>query len=278
MGDLHGADGDAMRRILLHEARVHALPGRDLRDLGDATLLHDPDDPDPFWNRLEIIRWPTAPAAFDRRLDEATVLFATLGRRPHIWPSPAFDEPTDLVARLMANGYEDLGAGQVMVVVDERLVAAGATAVPAGVTLEVLSDLAGAEAERAARDVVSVLCDAFGVQPDAAPRIEAETRVTLGRAGFAHHLVRVDGQPAAVARSATFDGLSYLSSIGTAAWARGRGLGGLATAAAAARAVASGSEWTFLGVFAENTRAIRLYERVGFAVLGEPGPDLLLVG
>ena len=35
-----------MRRLLLHEARVHAIPGRTLRDLGDAILLHDPAEPE----------------------------------------------------------------------------------------------------------------------------------------------------------------------------------------------------------------------------------------
>ncbi|MEA2653858.1 MAG: hypothetical protein QOI37_1085, partial [Chloroflexota bacterium] len=33
-------DPATMRRLLLHEARVHAMPGRVLRDLGDAILLH----------------------------------------------------------------------------------------------------------------------------------------------------------------------------------------------------------------------------------------------
>jgi GNAT superfamily N-acetyltransferase len=90
--------------------------------------------------------------------------------------------------------------------------------------------------------------------------------------------VRVDGQPAAVARRATFDGASYLSSIGTASWARGRGFGDLVTNAATADAVAAGSEWTYLGVFADNEPALRLYRRAGFEVIGDPSPDLLLVG
>ena len=86
-GDLHGVDEATMRRLLLHEARVHAIPGRELRDLGDGLLLFDPNEPEPFWNRLEGVRWPSEPDAFDRRLTEALVLFArsagsrTSGRR-----------------------------------------------------------------------------------------------------------------------------------------------------------------------------------------------------
>ena len=86
-----------MRRLLLHEARVHAIPGRELRDLGDAILLHDPADPEPFWNRLEALRWPVEADAFDRRLTEMLVLFASLGRQPHIWAAPLHDSPADLV-------------------------------------------------------------------------------------------------------------------------------------------------------------------------------------
>ena len=37
------------------------MPGRELRDLGDAILLDDPNDPEPFWNRIEAIRWPAEP-------------------------------------------------------------------------------------------------------------------------------------------------------------------------------------------------------------------------
>ena len=72
--------------------------------------------------------------------------------------------------------------------------------------------------------------------------------------------------------------MSYLSSIGTAAWARGRGLGEMVTMAAAADAVAADSEWVHLGVFADNEVAVRLYRRAGFEMLGAPAPDLLLLG
>ncbi len=33
---------------------------------------------------------------------------------------------------------------------------------------------------------------------------------------------------------------------------------------------------TYLGVFEENTVARRMYEQLGFTVVGGPGPDLLL--
>jgi ribosomal protein S18 acetylase RimI-like enzyme len=268
-----------MRRLLVHEARVHAMPDRELRDLGDAILLHDPTDPEPFWNRLEALRWPEAPDAFDARLAEALVLFATVARQPHVWPSPAHDSPDDLVARLEANGFRDMGMGCVMVLLDPEVARRGPRH-PHGpsVSLERLSGLRDDRAAPALAAVTPVLCDAFGVEDERRAGVEAETAASLANPAFTHYLVRVDGRPAAVARRATFEGASYLSSIGTASWARGRGLGELVTLAATADAVAAGSDWTYLGVFADNETAIRLYRNAGFEIVGEPVPDLLLVG
>jgi GNAT superfamily N-acetyltransferase len=278
---LLGVDAATMRRILVHEAQVHAVPGRELRDLGDALLVHDPRDRDPFWNRVEAIRWPSATADFDRRLDELMILFATLERRPHIWASPGFDSPDDLVERLVAAGFEDVGAGMVMLLVDGdapgRLIRE-TSGHGTEVAIERHAGLSGPAAEAAASDIVDVLLDAFGVEEARGAAIRAETAASLNHSWFTHYVVRWRGTPAAVARRATFDGLSYLSSIGTAPAARGRGFAGLVTAAAAADAAAAGSDFVSLGVFAENDRAIRLYRRAGFEVLGKPAPDLLLIG
>ena len=200
----------------MHEAQVHAAPGRTLRDLGDAILLHDPSDPEPFWNRLAAIRWPEDPALFDRRLIEVLVLFATIARQPHVWPSPAHDTPSDLVARLTANGFRDMGAGLVMAKASRPGAAPEEPDTPPGVTLERVSGLSGTPAATASGAIVKVLTDAFEVFPEREPGIEAETLVSLSHPSFTHYLLRFDGQPAAVARRATFDGMSYLSSIGTA--------------------------------------------------------------
>ncbi len=271
-------DPSTMRRLLLHEAQVHAMPGRELRDLGDAILLHDPTDVEPFWNRLAAVRWPAEPDAFDRRLTEILVLFASLARQAHIWPSPVHDTPPDLIARLLSNGFRDMGAGMVMALADPSAVTSTRTP-PTGlsVTLERTTDLSGPAAEVMVRAIVEVLSDAFEVGPDRGLGVEAETLASLGHRWFTHYLVRLDGRPAAVARRATFDGLSYLSSIGTAGWARGRGFGRMVTEAAVRDALAAGSELTYLGVFADNDAAIGLYRGTGFERVGEAGPDLLLV-
>jgi hypothetical protein len=267
-----------MRRLMLHEAQIHAVPGRVLRDLDDSVLLYDPVEPEPFWNRLECLRWPSDAAAFDRRVTETMVLFGSIGRQPHIWATPLHDSPPDVVERLVANGFRDTGKGNLMVLADPpRAVLAAQAPLPDGVTIERLSMLAGPAATDAAGAVTEVLVDAFDVDDVRREGVEAETVVSLGHPWFTHYLVRLGGTPAAVAKRATFDDTSYLSSIGTASWARGRGLGHLVTALAAADSLALGTGWTYLGVFAENTVAVRVYERTGFVRLGQSCPDLLLI-
>jgi ribosomal protein S18 acetylase RimI-like enzyme len=270
-------DAAMMRRLLLHEARVHAIPGRDLRDLGDSILLHDPREREPFWNRLEGLRWPDDPGAFDKRLTEVLVLFASIGRTPHIWASPLHDSPVDLVRRLEGNGFRDMGLGNLMLLADPEPARLSATRpTPDGVSIERLAGVTGAKAEAASSAIVDVLLDAFEVDPERRPAIEAETVASLGHPWFTHYLVRADGEPAAVARRATFEGLTYLSSIGTAGWARGRGLGTVVTRMATADGLAEADTPVYLGVFAENLDAIGIYQRSGFEQVGMSCPDMLL--
>jgi ribosomal protein S18 acetylase RimI-like enzyme len=273
-------DATTVRRLLRHEAEVHATPGRTLRDLGDALLLVDPDEPDPFWNRVEAIRWPSETDAFDRRLAEVLVVFASYGRQPHVWALPPHDEPQDLVARLAANGFENVGDGLLLVTRDAARAREAVARRPldANLSLERVSGVTDRDAIDAAGSIVDVLIQAFGVEAERGPGIVTEILATLADPRFIHYLVRRDGAPVAVARRATFDGISYLSSIGTTFAARGLGLGRHVTAVAMIDAVDAGSEWIHLGVYADNTPARRLYESLGFEMSGDPAPDLLLIG
>lgn len=273
-------DAATVRRLLWHEATVHAVPDRDLRDLGDGILLIDHTDPTPFWNRLVAVRWPSDPDAFEQRLAEIRVLFAAFGRQPHVWLLPPYDEPADVATRLAANGFADTGPGCVMAARPETAAAAARAALATthgpDIVLERASGLGGDVVGTTADAVVTVLEDAFDVDAERRPGIVAETRISLGDPRFTHYIARLDGEPVAVCRRATFDGISYLSSIGTRAMARGRGLGRLVTATAVSDALAAGSELLHLGVYDDNVPAVALYERLGFAFVGRPGPDMLL--
>ncbi|HET7702653.1 MAG TPA: GNAT family N-acetyltransferase [Candidatus Limnocylindrales bacterium] len=268
-----------VRWLAWHEACAHAIVSREVRDLGDAWLLHDETDREPFWNRIAGLDWPSAPAAFDRRLTEILVLFAGLDRIPHVWPAPGFDAPPDLVARLLANGFVDHGGGLLMALDPGRAVLPDTPdpgGHPNGVTVERFHALRGPAAGAAATALAGVLVASFAVETERRVAMELEAVQGLSTDPYHAILVRVDGRPAAVARRTTFAGASYLSSIGTDPAFRGRGLGRLVTSVAVADALADGSRWTYLGVFDDNHVAHRLYESLGFVPVGDVSPDLLL--
>ena len=268
-------DDATIRTLERHETQAHAIPSREMRDLGDAYVLYDPRDRDPFWNRMASVRWPEAPDAFDLRLAEALALFGILGRVPHIWPSPRHSAPADLADRLRANGFREAGEGHVMVLPDP---ASAATPVPAdalgaGVTLHAVYT---AEDARPGDidDVGLVLAESFGAPPGRAAELAADLRLTLADDRVLLVLARVEGEPAAVAKATTFDGFTYLSSIGTREAYRGRGLARVVTRQAMALG-SRGSRYAYLGVWTGNEPALRVYGDLGFASLGV-SPDLLL--
>jgi ribosomal protein S18 acetylase RimI-like enzyme len=295
------SDAELAHRLVLHEARAQATPTRELRDLGDGWLVHDPGDAEPFWNRLIAPRWPDDRSAFDRRLDEVMTLFATLDRVPHVRPLPVGSTPPDLGSRLEAAGFEAIGVDRRMVLAQVpdagalvRRLTADVEAAFGGALVSVRRRDGSATARRGgngrsdeqqtwadrrrwAVDASLVLADSFGVDVDRRMALEGDLLGCVSRPGCAVVLVSVDGTPAAIARRATTADGSYLSSIGTRPAFRGRGLGALVTALALQDAIVAGGPLIHLGVEIDNTRAIRLYERLGFTVLGDPAPDLLLL-
>jgi ribosomal protein S18 acetylase RimI-like enzyme len=285
-------DPDLARRLVLHEARAQQTPARELRDLGDGWLLHDPSDAEPFWNRLIAPRWPAAAAAFERRLDEVITLFATLARLPHVRPLPVGGEPADLARRLEAAGFVSMGADRRMVLLEPARVAELRAATEERVAAEFgrgaiaisrqdLGSVTGrerrwSERRRWSEAASVVLADAFGVEPVRRIALENDVLACISRPGCAMLLLRIDDEPVAIARRATNAEGSYLSSIGTRPAFRRRGLGALATLLALEDALAAGGPTIHLAVEADNEAARRLYTGLGFAAVGDPAPDLLL--
>ena len=286
-------DSDLARRLVIHEARAQQTPTRELRDLGDGWLFHDPSDAEPFWNRLIAPVWPAEARGFERRLDEVITLFATLGRLPHVRPLPCGGTPADLAGRLISAGFEVVGADRRMVLADahaaeghlaaawarvDRAFGRGSVTVssreasPEGMA----SDRRWADRRRWAGDASLVLADAFGVDVERRVALENDLLACVSRPGCAVLLLDVDGVPAAIARRATTNEGSYLSSIGTRPACRGRGLGALVTALSVRDALAAGSPVVHLAVEVDNRAAVKLYETLGFVIVGEPAPDLIL--
>jgi predicted GNAT family acetyltransferase len=164
-----------------------------------------------------------------------------------------------------------------MVMVLDRPEALEARPVPGpAVTLERFHRIAGADLRSVASDVARVLVEAFAVEVERHASIAAETEAWLDHPDLHVCLARVDGEPAAVAKRATFEGATYLSSIGTRPAFRGRGLAALVTGTVSRDGLEAGSRWIHLGVFSRNGEARRLYERLGFAAVGGDVPDLIM--
>jgi ribosomal protein S18 acetylase RimI-like enzyme len=267
-------DHVAMRAIDWHEARAHAIGGRLARDLGDAILLHDPRDRDPFWNRLSGLRMPVDPGAFDARLAELLALFAGLDRRPHVWAAPTHDQPTDLVGRLRDHGFDDVGGGLLMILDDD---AAVPPALPGqGWSSQVLRQPPPDERRAVAADVAALLVAAFHVDPLVRSRLTEDLVIALDHPELVLYVVRAGPDAVAVAKRTTFEGASYLSSIATRPGWQGRGIGSFVTALACRDAISEGDRLVYLRVFPENARARSVYGRLGFATVGGRAADLLL--
>ncbi len=268
----HGIDAAAMRFLEVHESRSHAMGGRTYRDLGDCVLVHSETEAEPFYNRVGAIRWPEDPDAFDRRVAEVITLFATLGRRPNLWAAAGYNTPTDLADRLVGLGFVPQEGGHVMVLVREP---AEPEADP-DVTVERL-DGAAPVAPGRIDEIARLLVEAFGIEAERGAGIADETARAFESPSFHVSLIRVGGEAVAVGKRYTFEGASYLSSIGTRPNAWGRGFGSLLTRSLVRDSLADSCPLVHLGVHARNVRAIDVYRRVGFETIGGLAIDYLLV-
>lgn len=260
------------RALELHEARAHGRGPRTVRDLGDAILLHDPLEPDPFLNRLSGLRLPSEADAFDRRFAELLSLFASLDRHPHILLSPRFQAPPDLRQRLLNEGFVDVGGTYAMA----RFAAAvqPAPRLPDGAYLEWLST-AGGRRQTVVRAAALVMSESFNVEPAAVQRqIADDLESTV--APWDVCVLFIGDEPVSAGRRFTTDGLTYLSSIGTRRSWWGHGCGAAITAALVESGMRTGGNLVHLDVEWQNARAMRMYWRLGFEIVGGRIADLLL--
>lgn len=267
-------DGALARRLAVHEAAVHARSGRELRDLGDGVLLHDPGDPEPFWNRVVAPDWPAAAAAFDRRIDEIVTIFATLARVPHVRTLALDGRPPDIETRLFEAGFVAVGRDRAMVLTDTGPARALAGTLPSRPFLRV--ERVGGTPNSLAMDVARVLVEAFDVEADRIPGLAAESLAAARRPGGSTLLLLAADRPVSAVRRVSHDGAAYLSSIGTIPSMRGRGYASLLTALAVEEAVAAGTSLVHLLADAASPDTERFYRRLGFTAIGEPIADLLL--
>ncbi|MGA3030644.1 MAG: N-acetyltransferase [Candidatus Limnocylindrales bacterium] len=270
-----GLSQETLRFLEIHPARAVSIPGRGWRDFGDAVMLFSGIEKEPFFNRLTAVRWPEDPHAFDERLRQALGLFTALERKPYLWAIPGLSQPSDLVARLAANGFVDQGGGFDMILCRDPAEQPDQP-LPPGAVLERWNNPSDADRPALASALALVIGESFGIPDARRANLTAEIGLTLQQPFFHAYMVRIDGEPVATGERFTFDGASYVSSIGTRPAWRGLGLGRLITLALARDSVAGSVDLVYLGVYAQNARAMRLYERLGFEVLGPRSSDMLL--
>lgn len=270
-----GLDLETLRFLEIHRMRAMMVPGRAWRDLGDSVMLYSAGENDPFFNRLGAVRWPAEPAAFDARLDMAKELFAAVERRPCVWVSPGLSTPPDIVARLEAVGFADQGGGYELVLVRSPFDDAEPP-ISRRYALERWHQPPPDEIGARSEALAVVVGEAFEVPPTRHANLVREIAATLEVPSFHANVLTLDGEPVAAGSRYTFDGASYLSSIGTRPAWRGRGFGATITRSLAQDSIGAGVGIVYLGVHADNKGAKRLYERLGFAVNGSKSADLLL--
>ena len=269
-----GLSPEQLRFLEVHPARAVSIAGRGWRDFGDSVMLFSAGEKDPFFNRLTAVRWPEDPQAFDARLGLALQVFEELDRKPYIWVIPTLSTPTDLAARLEANGFVDQGGGYDMLLVRDPSEYPD-VALPRGAVLERWNNPAGPDRAALADALAVVIGESFSIPDSRRANLAVEIELTLQRPYFHAYLLRIDGEPVATGERYTFDGASYLSSISTRPAWRGRGFARMITLALARESIAAGANLVYLGVYADNVGAIRLYDHLGFSTLGPRSTDML---
>ena len=216
-----------MHRLLLHEARVARRPGP-RRCATSVTRSCSTIRPtrSRSGTASKGCAGRSSPSAFDRRLTETLVLFASPGPAPaHLGVARSTMRRPTLPPGSSPTASTTSGAGEVMVLVDPATAggAAGRSTRRTGVTRRA----SGRPAGRGRRDRRRPMRRGparrlRGAMPSdrrrSRPRPPRVAPATPGSPTTS--CAWTAGRPA-VARRATFDGLSYLSSIGTAGWARG---------------------------------------------------------
>ncbi len=104
----------------------------------------------------------------------------------------------------------------------------------------------------------------FGVDPARAEARRRELAAALAGGRLRAFIVRLDGEPIAVARLSQGDGVAGIYALGVALDWRDRGYGTLMTTIATRAGMATGNRVVWLSVEDGNTRARHVYEKLGF--------------
>ena len=207
--------------------------------------------PGPAYDYAGAIRWRAK--TWRSRLAVVEKELRRHGQWPSVMVSDELTRPSGLAAQLRADGWVDVERETVRWV-------GHASVVPhldPSLRLEAVTARTVPEHEALERRI-------FGLPATQA----AQRRDALARAivddGLRVYLLRLHGEPVAVARLSIRSGLAGLYGIGVAPAHRGRGLGTLMTVVATRAGLALGGRLVWLSVDESNGPATAMYERLGF--------------
>lgn len=247
-------DADELVRIERQMLELTELAGATLESddgPGPRALLVRRARRGPVFNYLAQIRWPDA--AWEPLLEEAVQRFRALGEWPSLLVAEGLTTPAGLADTLQRHGW--------MTMERERILwtrrAAVVPHLDPSLRVEAVTPRTAAVHERLEREVFEL------------SETTADDRTaTLIRAIQAGRLrawvVRLRGEPAAVARLTARDGVAALYGIGVAEGYRRQGLGRLITTVAVRAGLATGNRIVWLSVDESNAAARTLYATLDF--------------
>jgi ribosomal protein S18 acetylase RimI-like enzyme len=193
------------------------------------------------------------------RLANVRAHMLTSGKWPSILLSPELDFASDV-----GTTEEALRAGGWAAVMSEDALWVGHASIVPHLDPSLRIEAVQADQPDSIVDHETLERLAFGMAPERSEDRRARLAEALATGRLRAFIVRVDGQPAAVARLSQGDGVAGLTGIGVHPDRRRRGLGTLMTVVATRAGLALGNRLVWLSVRDGDEAAAGLYAKLGF--------------
>jgi ribosomal protein S18 acetylase RimI-like enzyme len=205
----------------------------------------------PAFNYLGAIRWPAS--GWQAFVAVTEQRFRALGEWPCVIVADGLSTPPTIGADLERDGWLPLERETIMWTRRAAIV----PHLDPWLRVEAVTAKSAPVHEQLEREVFEL------AESNADDRVDVLARgIQAGR--LRAYLVRLHGEPVAVARLTARDGIAALYGIGVAEGARRQGLGRLITTVATRAALATGNRLVWLSVDESNATARHLYGALGF--------------
>jgi ribosomal protein S18 acetylase RimI-like enzyme len=243
---------DEMARIERHLASLPVHAGATVEeDASLGVLLVRQPSEGPAWNYAALPRWSAE--GWREQLGRVVEWFTDCGAWPSLLVADRLDRPIGLGAALESAGWSAVVSEQVMWV-------GRASVVPhldPSMRIEAVQPTSVDDHELLERQV-------FGLPANQAADRRRVVSTALGSGQLRAYVVRVAGEPVAVARLSLGDRVAGIYGVGVAEAWRNRGYGTLVTTVATRAGMALGNRVVWLSVDPRNATAVHVYRKLGF--------------